>query len=85
MFFIFKYRVVIEPFFFIIQGIGNSVATWQPCFLALSGTNIFVLEFEKSQTYQRYSRLPLSLSLPPHSYVFFGNSHIFVSWSPYSP
>ncbi|PRQ39555.1 putative vacuolar protein sorting-associated protein [Rosa chinensis] len=39
------------------KGIGNSVATWQPCFLVLSGTNIFVLESEKSQTYQRYSSM----------------------------
>ncbi|XP_050374958.1 uncharacterized protein LOC126792594 [Argentina anserina] len=39
------------------KGIGNSVATWQPCFLVLSGTNIFVLESEKSQSYQRYSSM----------------------------
>ncbi|XP_044499300.1 uncharacterized protein LOC123220770 isoform X3 [Mangifera indica] len=35
-------------------GIGNSVATWQPCFLVLSGLYLYVLESEKSQSYQRY-------------------------------
>ncbi|GKV06822.1 hypothetical protein SLEP1_g18658 [Rubroshorea leprosula] len=36
------------------KGIGNSVATWQPCFLVLSGFYLYVLESEKSQSYQRY-------------------------------
>ncbi|XP_059444630.1 uncharacterized protein LOC132176414 [Corylus avellana] len=35
------------------KGIGNSVATWQPCFLALSGLYLYVLESEKSLSYQR--------------------------------
>ncbi|KAG2726780.1 hypothetical protein I3760_01G128300 [Carya illinoinensis] len=35
------------------KGIGNSVATWQPCFLVLSGLYLYVLESEKSQSYQR--------------------------------
>lgn len=35
------------------KGIGNSVATWQPCFLALSGLHLYVLEGEKSLSYQR--------------------------------
>ncbi|GAV71650.1 DUF946 domain-containing protein/DUF1162 domain-containing protein/Chorein_N domain-containing protein [Cephalotus follicularis] len=36
------------------RGIGNSVATWQPCFLILSGLYLYGLETEKSQSYQRY-------------------------------
>lgn len=40
----------------LIQGIGNSIATWQPCFVVLSGLYLYVLESEKSQSYQRYSR-----------------------------
>ncbi|KAJ7955294.1 calcium-dependent lipid-binding family protein [Quillaja saponaria] len=36
------------------KGIGNSVATWQPCFLVLSGFYIYLLESSKSQSYQRY-------------------------------
>ncbi|PON64877.1 Phosphatidylinositol-4, 5-bisphosphate phosphodiesterase gamma [Parasponia andersonii] len=39
------------------KGIGNSVATWQPCFLVLSGLYLYVLESEKSPTYQRYSSM----------------------------
>ncbi|KAF3970469.1 hypothetical protein CMV_005848 [Castanea mollissima] len=35
------------------KGIGNSVATWQPCFLVLSGLYLYVLESEKSLSYQR--------------------------------
>ncbi|KAH9766383.1 C2 domain-containing protein [Citrus sinensis] len=34
-------------------GIGNSVATWQSCFLVLSGLHLYVLESETSQNYQR--------------------------------
>ncbi|KAJ4843890.1 hypothetical protein Tsubulata_025940 [Turnera subulata] len=36
------------------KGIGNSVATWQPCFLVLSGSYLYVMESHKSQSYQRY-------------------------------
>lgn len=36
------------------KGIGNSVAAWQPCFLVLSGLYLYVLESEKSQSYQRW-------------------------------
>ena len=40
------------------------MATWQPCFLVLSGLYLYVLESEKSPTYQRYSRfLPILLGL----------------------
>ncbi|KAH6816807.1 calcium-dependent lipid-binding family protein [Perilla frutescens var. frutescens] len=35
------------------KGIGYSVATWQPCFLVLSGLHLYVLESETSQSYQR--------------------------------
>ncbi|XP_062178337.1 uncharacterized protein LOC133883124 isoform X2 [Alnus glutinosa] len=35
------------------KGIGNSVAAWQPCFLMLSGLYLYVLESEKSLSYQR--------------------------------
>ncbi|KAJ3675683.1 hypothetical protein LUZ60_004725 [Juncus effusus] len=35
------------------RGIGNSVAEWQPCHLALSGLYLYVLESEFSRTYQR--------------------------------
>ncbi|KAK8661863.1 hypothetical protein V6N13_091452 [Hibiscus sabdariffa] len=36
------------------RGIGNSVASWQPCFVVLSGFYLYVFESEKSQNYQRY-------------------------------
>ncbi|TYI07189.1 hypothetical protein ES332_A10G210100v1 [Gossypium tomentosum] len=36
------------------RGIGNSVASWQPCFIVLSGFYLYVLESEKSQNYSRY-------------------------------
>ncbi|GMI70230.1 hypothetical protein like AT1G48090 [Hibiscus trionum] len=36
------------------RGIGNSVASWQPCFVVLSGFYLYVLESEKSQNYERY-------------------------------
>ncbi|XVF38939.1 hypothetical protein REPUB_Repub20aG0145800 [Reevesia pubescens] len=36
------------------RGIGNSVASWQPCFVVLSGFYLYVLESEKSQNHQRY-------------------------------
>ncbi|KAM2018735.1 hypothetical protein ACFX1T_021631 [Malus domestica] len=39
------------------RGIGNSVATWQPCYLVLLGINLYVLESEKSQSYLRYSSM----------------------------
>ncbi|XP_061360270.1 uncharacterized protein LOC133304277 isoform X2 [Gastrolobium bilobum] len=35
------------------KGIGNSVATWHPCFLVLSGSYLYVFESAKSQSYQR--------------------------------
>lgn len=35
------------------RGIGNSMATWQPCFLVLSGFYLYLLESEKSHSYQR--------------------------------
>ncbi|WVZ12338.1 hypothetical protein V8G54_016868 [Vigna mungo] len=36
------------------KGIGNSVATWSPCFLVLSGSYLYVFESAKSPSYQRY-------------------------------
>ncbi|KAK7348007.1 hypothetical protein VNO80_22555 [Phaseolus coccineus] len=36
------------------KGIGNSIATWSPCFLVLSGSYLYVFESAKSQSYQRY-------------------------------
>ncbi|XVE82332.1 hypothetical protein DITRI_Ditri15bG0139900 [Diplodiscus trichospermus] len=36
------------------RGIGNSVPSWQPCFVVLSGFYLYVLESEKSQNHQRY-------------------------------
>ncbi|CDY58704.1 BnaC08g46570D [Brassica napus] len=36
------------------KGIGNSVATWQPCHLVLSGLYLYTYESEKSLDYQRY-------------------------------
>ncbi|XP_028786889.1 uncharacterized protein LOC114742843 [Neltuma alba] len=35
------------------KGIGNSVASWQPCFLVLSGSYIYVYESASSHSYQR--------------------------------
>lgn len=46
-----------------IQGIGYSVAAWQPCFLVLSGLYLYVLDSETSQNYQRCSRSASFLSL----------------------
>ncbi|KAJ0228735.1 Vacuolar protein sorting-associated protein 13 [Hirschfeldia incana] len=36
------------------KGIGNSVATWQPCRLVLSGLYLYTYESERSLDYQRY-------------------------------
>lgn len=36
------------------KGIGNSVATWQPCFLVLSGFYLYAFESDKSHNYQRH-------------------------------
>lgn len=41
---------------FLLQGIGHSVATWQPCFLVLSGSYLYVFESSNSQNYQHYLR-----------------------------
>ncbi|XP_078179744.1 uncharacterized protein LOC144573852 isoform X2 [Carex rostrata] len=35
------------------RGIGNSMAEWHPCHLALSGLYLYVLESETARTYQR--------------------------------
>ncbi|KAK7264763.1 hypothetical protein RJT34_32373 [Clitoria ternatea] len=42
------------------KGIGNSVATWHPCFLVLSGSYLYVFDSAKSQSYQRYLRVSLA-------------------------
>ncbi|WOH07393.1 hypothetical protein DCAR_0726823 [Daucus carota subsp. sativus] len=39
------------------KGIGYSVASWQPCFLVLSGFHLYVLESERSQSYSRCSSM----------------------------
>ncbi|KAL3812236.1 hypothetical protein ACJIZ3_013504 [Penstemon smallii] len=39
------------------KGIGYSVAAWQPCFLALSGLYLYVLDSETAQSYQRCSSM----------------------------
>ncbi|KAG9136747.1 hypothetical protein Leryth_004514 [Lithospermum erythrorhizon] len=39
------------------KGIGYSIAAWQPCFLVLSGLNLYVLESESSHGYQRCSSM----------------------------
>ncbi|CAL1397515.1 unnamed protein product [Linum trigynum] len=36
------------------KGIGNSIATWQQCFLVLSGLYLYVTESHDSQSHQRY-------------------------------
>ncbi|CAI0626123.1 unnamed protein product [Linum tenue] len=36
------------------KGIGNSVATWQQCFLVLSGLYLYVMESPDSRSHQRY-------------------------------
>ncbi|XP_010524589.1 PREDICTED: uncharacterized protein LOC104802610 [Tarenaya hassleriana] len=36
------------------KGIGNSVATWQPCYFALSGSYLYAFESQRSLDYQRY-------------------------------
>lgn len=35
------------------KGIGNSVAAWQPSFIALSGFHLYVLESERARCYQQ--------------------------------
>ncbi|KAL2906378.1 putative vacuolar protein sorting-associated protein 13A [Bienertia sinuspersici] len=35
------------------KGIGNSVAAWQPSYVALSGFHLYVLESERAPSYQR--------------------------------
>lgn len=47
----------------ILQGIGNSVATWHPCFLVLSGSYLYVFESAKSRSYQRYLRFNAFISI----------------------
>ncbi|CAM9004161.1 unnamed protein product [Rhodiola kirilowii] len=39
------------------KGVGKSSATWQPCYLVLSGLYLYVLESEKSVSYQRCSSM----------------------------
>lgn len=53
------FKLELSVFSFIIwnllfQGIGNSVATWQPCHLVLSGLYLYTFESERSLDYQRY-------------------------------
>jgi vacuolar protein sorting-associated protein 13A/C len=37
-------------------GIGNTIAEWQPCWVVLVGTYLYILESENAKTYQRCSR-----------------------------
>ncbi|XP_044485071.1 uncharacterized protein LOC123210663 isoform X2 [Mangifera indica] len=46
--------LAVEARILVWTGIGNSVAAWQPCFLVLSGLYLYVMESEKSKSYQRY-------------------------------
>ncbi|XP_012842600.1 PREDICTED: uncharacterized protein LOC105962815 isoform X1 [Erythranthe guttata] len=49
--------LVAEARILVWRGIGYSVASWQPCFLVLSGFHLYVLESKTSQTYQRCSSM----------------------------
>ncbi|XP_019418850.1 PREDICTED: uncharacterized protein LOC109329610 isoform X2 [Lupinus angustifolius] len=51
------------------KGIGNSVATWHPCFLVLSGSYLYIFESANSQSYQRYLSMAgrQVLDVPPSS------------------
>ncbi|KAL1372338.1 hypothetical protein AAHE18_01G196400 [Arachis hypogaea] len=46
--------LVVDGRILVWKGIGNSVATWQTCFLVLSGSYLYVFETAESQSYQRY-------------------------------
>ncbi|RYR25881.1 hypothetical protein Ahy_B02g059908 isoform D [Arachis hypogaea] len=48
--------LVVDGRILVWKGIGNSVATWQTCFLVLSGSYLYVFETAESQSYQRYLR-----------------------------
>ncbi|RYR15607.1 hypothetical protein Ahy_B04g072461 [Arachis hypogaea] len=48
--------IVYTPNLLLGVGIGNSVATWQTCFLVLSGSYLYVFETAESQSCQRYLR-----------------------------
>lgn len=50
-------------------GIGNSVAEWQSCWLALAGSYLYVLESKTSQTYQRCCSMSARqiMEIPPAS------------------
>nr|XP_029149061.1 uncharacterized protein LOC112748636 [Arachis hypogaea] len=48
--------LVVDGRILVWKGIGNSVATWQTCFLVLSGLYLYVFETAESQSYQRYLR-----------------------------
>ncbi|KAK8704101.1 hypothetical protein V6N13_047734 [Hibiscus sabdariffa] len=36
------------------RGIGNTIASWQPCYVVLSGFYLYLLESEKSHNHQRH-------------------------------
>ena len=63
----------------LFQGIGNSVATWQPCHLVLSGLYLYTYESEKSLDYQRYLWYALFFIIFFHvpSFSIFSSSHVF--------
>ncbi|XLR00945.1 hypothetical protein S83_067143 [Arachis hypogaea] len=48
--------LVVDGRILVWKGIGNSVATWQTCFLVLSGSYLYVFETAESHSYQRYLR-----------------------------
>lgn len=39
-----------------MQGIGSTVAEWQPCRAILAGTYLYILESESAHSYQRCIR-----------------------------
>ncbi|KAL3679175.1 hypothetical protein R1sor_022131 [Riccia sorocarpa] len=50
-------------------GIGHTVAEWQPCWVVLSGSYLYILESENAQTYQRCTSIvgKQALEVPPAS------------------
>ncbi|XLU62595.1 hypothetical protein S245_021804 [Arachis hypogaea] len=47
-----SHDLVVDGRILVWKGIGNSVATWQTCFLVLSGSYLYVFETAESQSYQ---------------------------------
>ncbi|KAL8152479.1 LOW QUALITY PROTEIN: hypothetical protein V2J09_010239 [Rumex salicifolius] len=45
--------LVLDARILVWKGIGHSLATWQPCYLVLSGLYLYVLESDSAQSYQQ--------------------------------